>query len=121
VFWPQHGEYINSTNFITSSDAQNLLEFASVSRNIESFSAFSDGIESLVLHYGTKTVHDRFFNSMIKPVRESTTKGMNLDLSEGLLKYLNSERVCERTDDDKSLVLATRSYQEQQSQDDAAP
>jgi hypothetical protein len=72
VFWPQHGEYINSTNFVTSSDAFKMMEFARPVRRIESFSCFSDGIESLVLHYATKTVHDPFFNAMIEPVRAST-------------------------------------------------
>jgi hypothetical protein len=109
IFWPQHGEYINSTNFVTSADAAEVMEFASVSRRIESFSSFSDGIESLVLHYATKTVHDSFFNAMIVPVQQGQAEGIDESLSESLTKYLSSDRVCERTDDDKSLVLATRS------------
>jgi len=108
IFWPQHGEYINSTNFITASNAADVMEFAAVSRCIESFSAFSDGIESLVLHYATKSVHDPFFNNMIAPVRAALHEGLDDGLSASLLNYLNSERVCARTDDDKSLVLATR-------------
>jgi hypothetical protein len=108
VFWPQHGEYINSTNFITSSDAADLMEFACPGRKIESFSSFSDGIENLVLHYATKTVHDPFFNAMIEPVRQAMTEGVDDGLSESLARYLSSDRVCGRTDDDKSLVLATR-------------
>jgi Protein phosphatase 2C len=108
IFWPQHGEYINTTNFITTNNAAEILEFASVSRRIESFSAFSDGIESLVLHYATKTVHDPFFNNMIGPVRAALDEGLDDRLSDSLLDYLNSERICSRTDDDKSLVLATR-------------
>lgn len=108
IFWPQHGEYINSTNFITATNAADVIEFDAVSRRIEEFSAFSDGIESLVLHYATKTVHDPFFNNMIAPVRQAPNEGLDDGLSESLLNYLNSERVCARTDDDKSLVLATR-------------
>jgi hypothetical protein len=109
IFWPQHGEYINSTNFVTSSDATKVMEFACVARKIESFCSFSDGIESLVLHYATKTVHDPFFNAMIAPVRQATIEGLDEGLSESLTKYLSSDRVCGRTDDDKTLVLATRS------------
>ena len=108
VFWPQHGEYINTTNFVTSSKAAEVMEFASVSRQIESFSSFSDGIETLVLHYATKTVHDPFFNKMIVPVKQGRHEGIDDDLSESLRQYLSSDRVCDRTDDDKSLVLATR-------------
>lgn len=109
IFWPQHGEYINSTNFITASNATEFMEFAAVSRRIESFSAFSDGIESLVLHYATKTVHDPFFNNMIAPLHEALNEGLDDGLSASLSNYLNSDRICARTDDDKSLVLATRS------------
>jgi hypothetical protein len=109
VFWPQHGEYVNSTNFVTASDAPTVMEFALTHRSIESLSCFSDGIESLLLHYATKTVHDSFFNAMIAPVRESTADGVDKTLSDGLSRYLSSDRVCERTDDDKSLILATRS------------
>lgn len=108
VFWPQHGEYINSTNFVTSLDASEVMEFARPARRIESFSCFSDGIESLVLHYATKTVHDSFFNAMIEPVRASSADGVDEALSESLVQYLSADRVCDRTDDDKSLVLATR-------------
>jgi Protein phosphatase 2C len=108
IFWPQHGEYINTTNFVTSSDAAEVMEFASVARRIESFSSFSDGIESLVLHYATKTVHDSFFNGMIAPVREVADEGLSASLGESLVTYLSSDRICGRTDDDKSLVLATR-------------
>lgn len=107
IFWPQHGEYINTTNFVTSGDATEVLEFASVNRQIESFSCFSDGIESLVLHYATKTVHDPFFNRMIVPVREVASEGLSEMLAESLQKYLGSDPICDRTDDDKSLVLAT--------------
>lgn len=109
IFWPQHGEYINTTNFITTSNASEVMEFASASRRIESFSSFSDGMESLVLHYATKTVHDPFFNKMIAPVCEVLTPGLDDGLSASLSNYLASELVCSRTDDDKSLVLATRS------------
>ncbi len=108
IFWPQHGEYINSTNFVTSSNADEVLDFTTVARNIESFAAFSDGIENLVLHYETKTVHEPFFNLVMGPVGESSCDGIDNELSESLKKYLSSDRICERTDDDKSLILATR-------------
>jgi len=120
IFWPQHGEYINTTNFITSNNAAEFLEFAAVSQRIESFSAFSDGIESLVLHYASKTVHDPFFNNMIAPLHEALNEGVDDGLSASLMNYLNSDRVCARTDDDKSLVLATRSEPKLSSADAAS-
>ncbi|WP_441252057.1 PP2C family serine/threonine-protein phosphatase [Tardiphaga sp. 71_E8_N1_1] len=113
VFWPQHGEYINTTNFVTSTDASKVIEFTSVTRKVESLAVFSDGIESLVLHYASRTVHDRFFNTIVEPVKQVATEGVDGRLSESLARYLNSEKICERTDDDKSLIVATRSPIEQ--------
>jgi hypothetical protein len=69
---------------------------------------FSDGIENLVLHQATKTVHQPFFNTMLGPVRRSAEPGVNTLLSQGLRVYLASPTICDRTDDDKSLILASR-------------
>lgn len=107
VFWPQHGEFANTTNFIVSPGVLELFEFEISNSRIEEFSIFSDGIENLVLHQATKTVHSAFFDSMFPPVR-SGSSGINSVLSEGLERYLSSPRICEKTDDDKTLILATR-------------
>jgi hypothetical protein len=45
---------------------------------------------------------------MIQPVRKTKAIGLDQELSEGLRRYLASPAICERTDDDKTLVLATR-------------
>lgn len=111
VFWPQHGQYANQTVFVMSADALDALEFTSEPRAIDDFAMFSDGIERLVLHAETKSVNDAFFNQMIAPVRLSLTTGMNAELSEKLRGYLGSDVVNARTNDDKTLVMATRRSQ----------
>lgn len=108
VFWPQHGEYANTTNFIQSPDLNSLLQFELAPRGIAEFAIFSDGIENLVLHKAERSVHQGFFRDMMWPVRASSAHGIDLTLSEGLGKYLSSSTICERTDDDKTLILATR-------------
>lgn len=108
VFWPQHGEFANTTNFVISADAGNLFDFAFVAERIEEAALFSDGLENLVLHQATRTVHEPFFRSMIAPVRRASGQGVDEKLSTELGAFLLSERVCERTDDDKALLLATR-------------
>lgn len=107
VFWPQHGEFANTTNFIVSPDAVGLMDFAVSANRIEEFAIFSDGIENLVLHQASKTVHAAFFDSMFPPVR-CASAGVDLRLSERLEQYLSSPRICEKTDDDKTLILASR-------------
>jgi hypothetical protein len=108
IFWPQHGEYANTTNFVTSSNSVEALEFRTEVRPIDRFASFSDGIENLVLNHGTRSVHSPFFTTMLAPVEQLSNAGLDHSLSENLAHYLGSERVCERTDDDKSLVLASR-------------
>lgn len=108
VFWPQHGEYANTTNFVISPNAEELLDFELAARRVDEFAVFSDGIEKLVLHDATRTVHESFFRKMLPPVRKLEGPGVDDELSAGLKRYLLSPVICERTDDDKTLVLASR-------------
>jgi Protein phosphatase 2C len=108
IIWPQHGEYANSTNFVTSTDSLDVMEFKRIDCRVERFASFSDGIESLVLHYATKAVHAPFFSEMVKPVEKLDVPGLSERLSRSLFDYLCSTDVCDRTDDDKSLILASR-------------
>lgn len=108
VFWPQHGEYANQTTFLLSANATEALEFTLAPRRIDELAMFSDGIERMVLHSATKTVNDAFFEQMLAPVRASKSHGLDQKLSKGLKTYLGSTSVNARTDDDKSLLMATR-------------
>lgn len=107
VFWPQHGEFANTTNFIISANAADLMEFDVSAGRVDEIAIFSDGIENLVLHNASRTVHAAFFNAMFPPVRRGQF-GLDTALSTSLEKYLSSPLVCEKTDDDKSLILASR-------------
>ena len=108
LFWPQHGEFANTTNFVISKDASKRLDFDLSPRRIDEVALFTDGIENLVLHQASRSVHEPFFNSIFKPVRESRANGIDAALSVGLQGYLALPQVSERTDDDKTLILATR-------------
>lgn len=108
VFWPQHGEFANTTNFVVSDGVVDLFEFTAMPERVEELAMFSDGIENLVLHQATRSVHEPFFRSMIAPVRKLELPGVDSKLSADLDGYLRSPKVCDRTDDDKSLILASR-------------
>jgi hypothetical protein len=108
VFWPQHGEFANTTNFIQSAELENVIAFELAPRRIDEIAIFSDGIENLVLHKASRSVQQSFFQSMIQPVRNAGTAGLHEALSQALRRYLASSAICERTDDDKTLVLASR-------------
>jgi hypothetical protein len=116
VFWPQHGEYANQTVFVLSANASDALEFSLAQRRIDEFAIFSDGIERMVLHGASKAVNDAFFNQMFIPVRASRARGLDRKLSEKLKAYLGSAVVNARTNDDKTLLMATRRSRESTSQ-----
>jgi hypothetical protein len=106
--WPQHGEYINTTKFLTEPASRAEFEFISTSQPIYEVAVFSDGIESLVLHYPTKTVHRPFFDTMFPVVRALADPGLSSELSEQLTHYLASPAITQRTDDDITLLMASR-------------
>jgi Protein phosphatase 2C len=108
IFWPQHGEYINTTHFITEPSSLEKLEFELIPRTIHELAVFTDGIEPLVLQYATNAVHSPFFNTMLTPVRDLLQPGFDATLSQHLSTYLSSPVICSRTDDDKTLLLASR-------------
>lgn len=108
VFWPQHGEYINTTVFVTDPVAVMNAEFACNPGAVDEVAVFTDGIEALVLHQATQSVHSPFFDKIFAPVRALEGAGCSEELSSKLEAYLSSPVICERTDDDKTLLLATR-------------
>ncbi len=108
VFWPQKGQFANETNFVVGDNALTTLDFDVALRRVDEVALFTDGLEGLVLHYPTRAVHDPFFENVFRPVRASLADGFDGELSAALDGFLSSQAVCERTDDDKTLVLASR-------------
>lgn len=106
--WPQHGEYLNTTRFLTEPTSREAFEFTSAPVPVYEVAVFTDGIESLVLHYATQTVHSPFFDGMFPAVRAAEMPGLNTELSEQLARYLASPTITERSDDDVTLLMATR-------------
>ncbi|MGH7146843.1 MAG: PP2C family serine/threonine-protein phosphatase [Nitrospiraceae bacterium] len=108
VFWPQKGEYANTSHFLTDEDAIDRLEVEPFSKAVTDIALMSDGLEPLALHFASKSVHNPFFKGIFEPL--ITAEGCNeiIALSGSLEQFLVSERVRSRTDDDLSLVLATR-------------
>ncbi len=105
VFWPQSGEYINTTNFLTDEQFDTKLEFR-VQRTTETsgLAMFTDGLERLILQYSDRTVHTPFLD----PMFQSLANHDAVELIEPMKSFLSSQQVNDRTDDDKSLILALR-------------
>jgi hypothetical protein len=104
--WPEHGEYASSTYFVTDDPEPNL-QFSLLEGEFNEVAIFSDGIERLALDFVNRNAFAPFFEPMFAPL-VSLGPGRNRVLSLSLRKYLDSPRMVERTDDDKSLILARR-------------
>lgn len=105
VFWPQSGEYANSTNFLTSDDFHERLAFSATTGGCSDVALLTDGLERLALRFDSQTPHIPFFDPLFRALRAAhDVAGLN----EGLRQFLASESVQLRSDDDKTLILASR-------------
>lgn len=107
ICWPETGEYASTTYFLTD-DPEPRLTICHTPQNYSAFALFSDGVGDLALSHIEQTAHQRFFEPMIKPVDAADGEGRLPDLSNKLGQYLAGPSVCERTDDDKTLILISR-------------
>jgi len=110
IFWPQHGEFANQTNFITQDNALEVLDFEAEDHCIDEIAIFTDGIERLVLDLTEKTAHSPFFRTLFGWLMKTEPAEVETEISTSpvLSTYLGSKQINDRTDDDKTLILATR-------------
>jgi hypothetical protein len=101
--WPVHGEYINETAFVTAANYLSDAQFVTLApHDISGIALFTDGIEFLALDMAGRRAYPPYFAGLFAFATERDAN------EEELVTYLESERVCARTDDDKTLVLAVR-------------
>jgi len=108
VFWPQKGEYANSTFFLSDERAVENASVRMLGDDVSEVALFSDGLEQLALHFASRSAHAPFFRSLFAPLRAVTESGESQKLSGDLNTLLASAPVRARTDDDATLVLACR-------------
>jgi len=102
--WPENGEYASSTYFITDAPGPHL-RIKRYQREHDAFALFSDGVGDLALSHLEQTAYAPFFDPMFRPVDSASGEGRLVELSAKLTAYLSGPAVCERTDDDKTLIL----------------
>ncbi len=104
VFWPQSGEYANSTNFLTADGYEKQLEFLTTPSTCSKVALMTDGIERIALRFDIQTPHVPFFDPLFRALRSASDVS---SMNEGLRGFLGSDSVQLRSDDDKTLILAT--------------
>lgn len=102
---PSHGEYASTTFFLTD-DPQPALRISRADNRFDALVAFSDGIEGFALDAATGAPAAIFFDPILRPLASSSGVGRDRRLSDQLAEFLASDRVTERTDDDKTLIVA---------------
>jgi hypothetical protein len=105
--WPAHGEYASTTFFVTDDPAPQI-RIERRDRPCKAAVLMSDGLERLALSFGDQEPHQPFFRSIVKPLESSEQQGRDPRLAGQLRAYLGTDAINDRTDDDKTLVVAVR-------------
>ena len=105
IFWPEPAEYVNATDFLTDECFVDRIRFEVTTEPIIEVAAFTDGLQRLALDFGARAAYPAFFRPLFNELRTAVDPQA---LVEPFRDFLSSQRVNERTDDDKTLVLAVR-------------
>lgn len=101
----QKGEYANETHFLIEEGIVDCLEVRVSDEPVNALAVMSDGLVRLALKLPSGEPHQPFF----QPLFRFAAAAVGCDDQQATAQlegFLNSERVCARTDDDKALVLA---------------
>ena len=102
---PAEAEYVNMTDFLTDETAAEKIRFACFEAAIEDVILFSDGISAVAVDFQSNQPHEPFLMPMITPVRGGQAGS---GLNEKLKNFLASPKINEKSDDDKTIILASR-------------
>ena len=105
VFWPEPAEYANATDFLTDDRFADFIRFETTADPIVELAAFTDGLQRLALDFTARVPYPAFFRPLFHELRTAADPE---SLVEPFREFLDSDRVNERTDDDKTLVIAVR-------------
>lgn len=98
----QEREYVNEVTFLTCSTYHDELRISVLrARRLRAVCLVTDGVETLSVRRATNTPHPGFFNPLLN----------NPVSPEQLVALLTSPGACDRSDDDKTILLATKGPQ----------
>lgn len=104
AFWPDPDEYANVTDFLTDERFAEVMRFEAIAEPLVEIALLTDGLQRLALDFNARVPHPPFFGPLFREIR--TTDDLE-SLLEPYRGFLDSPAVNERTDDDKTLVIAT--------------
>ena len=101
---PFHGRYINETAFITQENYTDYLQLQVIEGEVREIAVFSDGFETVAINYATGQPNSALFNGLFQFMNATPETAIRL---EALRRLLSGERIAEKSDDDKTVILAT--------------
>jgi hypothetical protein len=102
LFQPDKGEYANQTTFVTSINALAEMQICILHQRSTFICAATDGLERVAIRLSDWTAFPPFF----KPLEEYLIETSHPETDDKyLISFLESDRLNDRTDDDKTLLL----------------
>ncbi len=108
VWWPQNGEYQNATSFLVDDPTFSNLKITILNEAVNEVAIFTDGLQMLALNMEASNAHQPFFTPLFNHLQMADDEQKINVLNRKLEEFLNSAAINDRTDDDKTLFLATR-------------
>jgi hypothetical protein len=104
---PVKGEHFNETIFVTSAAFAELARYEVLEAgSVSGVAVLTDGLEMVSMDMTDGTPHQPFFRPLFELARDPEEDLATAERDLG--HFLGSERICERTDDDKTLIVAVR-------------
>jgi hypothetical protein len=104
---PMNGEYANTTYFITDPEPSLAGGVTWIGQRLVRVAAFTDGLQMFALAAGNDGVNPKFFGRRFQTLEQASEDQLP-QLDEALCGFLQSSMITRHTDDDLTLVLATR-------------
>ncbi|NJM70279.1 MAG: protein phosphatase 2C domain-containing protein [Scytonema sp. RU_4_4] len=100
---PDSGEYINETVFLTSPTALDAVQVRLWRQAVVNVGVLTDGLQMLAMNMAVGVPHKPFFVPLFDFAANADDKTV---AKEQLVRFLRSERIMQRTDDDLTLIIA---------------
>lgn len=102
LFQPDRGEFANETTFVTSTDALESMQVKVLDRKQQFICASTDALERVAIRLSDWTPFSPFFQPLEDYMKETAHPEED---DAYLMSFLESERLNQRIDDDKTLLL----------------
>ncbi|NCS06580.1 MAG: protein phosphatase 2C domain-containing protein [Microcystis aeruginosa G13-07] len=102
LFHPDRGEFVNETTFITSKNVLETMQVQTIVGEQKFICASTDGLESVSMNLRNWLPFTPFFKPLETYLEQTNNPEQD---KQYLIRFLASERLQSRTDDDKTLLL----------------